>query len=91
MKRYDTSYVKDRPTRRPLKIFSSDPMLGRAEGNWVTIDVPNEDLARGPSGTRLQVVDYDSVHNCVYEPVDLDAPAILMKGGLDPTESDLRF
>jgi hypothetical protein len=91
MKRYDTSYVKDRPSRRPLKIFSSDPMLGRAEGNWVTIDIPNEELSPGPSGTRLQVVDYDSVHDSVYEPVNLDAPAILMKGGLDPTESDPRF
>ena len=91
MKRYETSYAMDRPNRRPLKIFSSDPMLGRAEGNWVTIDVPNESLAPGPSGTRLQVVDYDSVHDCVYEPVDLNGPAILMKGGLDPTESDPRF
>jgi hypothetical protein len=91
MKRYESSYVKDRPTRRPLKIFSSDPMLGRAEGNWVTIEVPNEDVLPGPVGTRLQVVDYDSVHDCTYEPVNLNDAAILMKGGLDPTESDPRF
>jgi hypothetical protein len=91
VKRSDSAYAKDNPTRRPLKIFSSDPMLGRADGNWVTIDVPNEELTPGPAGSRLQVVDYDGVHDCVYEPVNLNAPAILMKGGLDPTESDPRF
>ena len=29
--------------------------------------------------------------SCFYAPVDLDDPAILMQGGLDPSESDPRF
>jgi hypothetical protein len=53
MKRFDSSYAKDRPARRPLKIFSTDPMRGRAAGNFVSIDVPNEELRR--SRLLLQV------------------------------------
>src|SRR5262249_11757947 len=33
----------------------------------------------------------DGASRCYYEPVDLDAPAVLMQGGLEPTESDPRF
>jgi len=91
MKRYDSSYAKDRATRRPLKIFSSDPMAGSTSSNWVTISVPNEPLQPGPSGERLRVVDYDAGSKTYYSAVNLDDPSILMRGGLDPTESDPRF
>src|SRR4051812_25699972 len=79
-------------SRRPLKIFSADPMLGRASGNRTTIEVLNEpELGRGPTGSRLNVIDYDGANDCYYEPVDLNAPEILMRGGLEPSESDPRF
>jgi hypothetical protein len=82
----------EQPTRRPLKIFASDPMYGRAAGNRTTIEVLNEpDLGRGPRGSRLHVIDYDGANNCFYEPVDLNDDAILMRGGLEPSESDPRF
>jgi len=84
-------FVESPPARRPLKIFAFDPMLGRAAGNRITIDITNEKLAPGPQGSRVEVVDYDGANRCYYEPVNLDHPFILMQGGLAPTESDPRF
>jgi hypothetical protein len=78
-------------SRRPLKIFASDPLLGRTFGNRARIDVANEPLQAGPIGSRLEVIDYDGAQKCFYSPVNLDNPAILMQGGLDPSESDPRF
>ncbi|MEA2162771.1 MAG: hypothetical protein QOK37_898 [Thermoanaerobaculia bacterium] len=81
-----------RPTRRPLKIFAFDPMLGRVAGNRATVQIANEaDLKPGPFGERVGVIDYDGANRCYYQPVNLDDEAILMQGGLDPTESDPRF
>lgn len=79
------------PARRPLKIFAFDPMLGRRRLNRITIDVPFEPLDPGPSGTKVQVIDYDGTRGVFYEPVDLEDRQLLMNGGLDPTESDPRF
>jgi hypothetical protein len=77
--------------RRPLKIFASDPLLGRTFGNLARIDVVNEPLQPGPIGSRLEVIDYDGAQKCFYSPVNLDNPAILMQGGLEPSECDPRF
>lgn len=77
--------------RRPLKIFATDPLLGRTFGNRARIDVPNEPLRDGPVGSRLEVIDYDGAQKRFYKPVNLDNPAILMQGGLEPSESDPRF
>ncbi|MCA0239952.1 MAG: hypothetical protein LCI02_03760 [Proteobacteria bacterium] len=77
--------------RRPLKIFASDPLAGRTFGNRVRIDVVNEPLQEGPVGSRLEVIDYDGAQKCFYRPVNLDHPAVLLQGGLDPTEADPRF
>src|SRR5262245_60487921 len=79
------------PARRPLKIFASDPMLGRTLGNRYSINVVNEQLEPGPVGKRIEVIDYDGAQKCFYKQVDLNDPAILMKGGLDPSESDPLF
>lgn len=83
--------VLPQPVRRPLKIFAFDPMLGRAARNRISIDVPNEPLAPGPVGARLEVIDYDASNRLVYPAVDLNDPAVLMAGGLDPTEAEPRF
>jgi len=79
------------PARRPLKIFAFDPMLGRAARNRISIDVPNEPLAPGPIGSRIEVVDYDASNRLRYPPVDLNDPAVLMAGGIDPMEAEPRF
>lgn len=80
------------PAKRPLKIFAFDPMLARLDAaRVITISVPNEPLLPGPQGGRIEVVDYDGVNECFYPAVDLDDPRVLMRGGLDPAESDPRF
>jgi hypothetical protein len=57
----------------------------------ITIDVENEPLEQGPKGSRIHVIDYDGPHRQYYRAVNLNEPAILMQGGLDPSESDPRF
>lgn len=91
-KRYESSYATALPDRRPLKIYASDPMEGRLQRYRISIDIENEpDLQPGPCGDIVEVVDYDGEHRRYYMPVDLNLPAILMQGGLDPNESDPRF
>jgi hypothetical protein len=79
------------PATRPLKVYAFDPSVGRMLGNLLNLGVPYEPLERGPIGRRLAVIDYDGHANAYYQPVDLDDPAVLLQGGLDPTESDPRF
>jgi hypothetical protein len=79
------------PEQRPLRIFASDPMRANEPGSRITINVLNETLKPGPQGSRFEVIDYDGVRDCFYRPVNLDDPAILMRGGLEPIESDPMF
>lgn len=81
----------DPPLIRPLKIFAFDPMLGRNPQSTISVDVANEPLAPGPVGSRVRVVDYDGIADRYLAPVDLNDPAILMSGGLEPSETDPRF
>jgi hypothetical protein len=76
---------------RPLSVYAFDPSQGHSLGNYMTINVPFEDLKPGPSGPYVDVIDYDSTNKRYYQAVDLDDRAILLKGGLDPSESDPRF
>src|SRR5439155_21510262 len=52
---------------------------------------PYEDLRPGPLGRMVNVVDYNASNDCYYQPVNLNDPAILLGGGLDPSEADPRF
>jgi hypothetical protein len=86
------------PAERPLKAYAFDPSQGKNFGNFMTISVKNEAAAdeptrllAGPIGKYLAVVDYDATNNVYYKPVDLDDPGVMMRGGLDPSESDPRF
>lgn len=79
------------PAVRPLKVYAIDPSAGNYVGNRMTVGVKWEPLQPGPVGAKVAVVDYDPVHDSYYTPVDLDDPAILIRGGIDPTESDPRF
>jgi hypothetical protein len=78
-------------SRRPLQIFAFDPMIARTERRELTLEIENEPLRRGPLGSRIEVIDYDGISGSLYEPVNLDDPAVLMNDGLSPTESDPRF
>jgi len=67
-------------------------MTGRRASQRITIDIENEpDLRKGPEGDIVQVVDYDGKYQCYYEPVDLNRPALLMDGGLEPDEAKPQF
>src|SRR5262245_46456174 len=81
----------NQPAVRPLKAYAFDPSLGNVLGNNMAINVRYEKLEPGPVGERFAVVDYDGGTKSYYAPVDLDDRAILIRGGLDPTESDPRF
>jgi hypothetical protein len=83
---------------RPLKAYAFDPSQGHNLGNYMTVNVRNEaaddpptKLLPGPIGKYLAVVDYDASNNVYYEPVNLDDPGLLIRGGLEPSESDPRF
>jgi hypothetical protein len=79
------------PERRRLRTFAFDPMSTRLSGRYLTLDVPFEDhLQPGPCGDLLQVVDFDATRDQWYEPVDLDAGAVLAQDGLRPSERDPR-
>jgi len=79
------------PAERPLKAYAFDPSQGHNLGNFMTVPVRYEPLQAGPVGEYLAVVDYDASNNTYYQPVDLDDRAVLLRGGLDPSESDPRF
>src|SRR4051794_10836339 len=79
------------PERRRLRTFAFDPMSTRLSGRYLTLDVPFEDhLQPGPCGDLLRVVDFDATRDQWYEPVDLDAGAVLAQDGLQPSEQDPR-
>src|SRR5437870_10453886 len=81
----------DLPAERPLKAYAFDPSSGRNLGNYMTINVRNEKLAPGPVGEYIEVIDYDSSNNVYYDPDKLDAAKVMLRGGLEPSESDPRF
>jgi hypothetical protein len=90
----------DLPASRPLKVYAFDPTTGHKLGNYMTVNVDYEEpLKPGPIGKYLAVIDYDASSSlkakpereCYYRPVDLNDPLILVRGGLDPSESDPRF
>ena len=62
------------PALRPLKIFPTDPTQGYARARRAVIEIENEDLETGPSGERVEVVDYDGYTKKFYAQVNLDDP-----------------
>lgn len=80
-----------RPERRPLRIFATDPLAGVTPENCIQVEIANEPLLPGPQGDRVEVIDYDGARRQFYPAVNLDDASILMRGGLDPSESDPHF
>src|SRR6516164_159267 len=85
------------PETRPLKAFAFDPSRGRLLGNQMQLTVRYEQLDPGPvvrdmfAWDGIAIIDYDMSNGVYYEPVDLEDPKILVRGGLDPIEADPRF
>jgi hypothetical protein len=92
VKRYEADYANRGAEKRRLRIYATDPMSGRRAPYRITIEVDNEpDLKPGPRGSIIEVHDYDAWNKQYYANVDLNEPALLMEGGLPPSESDPRF
>jgi hypothetical protein len=82
------------PARR-LRVFALDPSVGKTLAtlavNETTLSVPWEELKPGPVGEYLEVVDVDPASDKLYEPVDLNKPAVLAQDGLNPSEGNPKF
>ena len=50
-----------------------------------------DDLAPGPVGEYLEVIDHDPASDCFYPPVDLNDPYLLAQDGLPPSEGNPQF
>ncbi len=58
------------PHSRTLRIVAQDPGV-KADGGILTarIEVPAENIAAGPWGYRVQVIDYDATSRVLYKPL----------------------
>lgn len=83
------------PTSRRLRVFAVNPTVApRIDSvlrNQTTLSIPWEDLALGPVGEYVEVVDYDLPNQCFYHPVDLNHPLVLTEDGLTPSEASPQF
>ena len=83
-----------RPTHRRVAVFALDPSLTQhletRDVGTVMLEIPWEPLRPGPIGEYLEVIDVDPTSGCYYEPVDLDHPHLLARGGLAPSEGPVR-
>jgi hypothetical protein len=67
-----------KPRTRKMTIIAQDPSVlvtSRGTKRILTaqVDVPAEDLAPGPSGHRVNLIDYDSSTNTLYKPARITA------------------
>jgi hypothetical protein len=84
------------PGGRTVRVFAFDPSLATQldllEINEAVLRIPwDPELARGPVGEYLEVIDFDPASDCFYHPVDLNDPHVLAQDGLAPSEGDPRF
>lgn len=88
-------FVAPAPPYRSLRAYAVDPSLTTsletAGISQVSLKLPWEELKPGPIGEYVEVVDVDPASRCFYEPVDLDAPALLAQDGLPPSEGTPQF
>ncbi|HEX5725626.1 MAG TPA: hypothetical protein VFX98_09180 [Longimicrobiaceae bacterium] len=85
-----------RPPFRRLRGYAFDPSLSTQLETAVVNETVfrvrwEENLAPGPVGEYLEVVDFDPPSNCFYAPVDLNAPQVLAQDGLAPSEGNPQF
>lgn len=83
------------PVYRFLKGYTIDPgfstRLDTMAINESVYKIKWEDLKPGPIGEYIEVIDFDPVNYCFYEPVDLDSKEILSQQGLSPSEGSPKF
>jgi hypothetical protein len=61
------------------RVIALDPSVRGADGAVLTamIEIPNEELAPGPRGYRVQVIDYDASNRILYRPASYRASDLL--------------
>jgi hypothetical protein len=61
------------------RVIALDPSVRGADGAVLTaaIEIPNEELAPGPRGYRVQVIDYDASNRILYRPAPYQAGDLL--------------
>lgn len=83
------------PSFRLLKGYAIDPgfstRLDTMAINETVYKIKWEKLEKGPIGEYVEVIDFDPVNNCFYEPVDLHSEEILSEQGLSPSEGEPKF
>src|ERR1700682_2157482 len=84
------------PTGRELRVYAFDPSLSTQMDtsliNHATLTIPWEnELAPGPVGEYIEVVDIDRASDCAYLPIDLNHPYLMARGGLAPSEANPQF
>lgn len=87
--------LRHAPTLRSLRGYSFDPSLSAkfetASINERIYTVPWEELAPGPVGEYVEVIDVDPASASYYEPVDLDHPHLLAQDGLPASAANPQF
>ena len=79
------------PVYRPLKIYTIDPSRRRGEGQTAEINIPYEQLEKGPVGVRFAVSSSGKSPLGKYDDVDLNDVALLINNGRDPAPTDPVF
>ena len=87
--------VVPEPVFRNLRVFAVDPAVAAnfdtALLNEMRLRIPWEDLAPGPAGEYIAVVDVDEYGTLVHPPVDLDRPDLLAQDGLPASDGNPAF
>lgn len=83
------------PTNRRLRGYSFDPSLSaKLETAFINERIyilPWEDLAPGPVGEYVEVIDVDPASKSYYDPVDLSDPHLLARDGLPASALNPQF
>jgi hypothetical protein len=76
-----------RPRTRRLTIIAQDPSV-RVDGRILTteVEVPAEEIAPGPRGYRVKVIDYDTSSGVLYQPAAY--PPLQNGAYMDPFKED---
>jgi len=84
-----------RPAVRRLQVFSLDPSLDSsfetASISRTVLTLPWEDLAPGPVGAYVEVVDVDPASRRAYPPAHLDDPTLYLRDGHAPSTGNPKF
>ncbi len=87
---------RNHPAYRLLKGYTIDPSFSSRLDSFLINQTVykvewERNLAPGPRGEYLDIVDVDPMSNCVYQPISLNEEEILSRNGLTPSESNPQF